>query len=112
MNKTIDTRMIIVNLLKEDQKTYISVDRLQRLIIFIYKELAAKHQLKQYQIFFDINFDSIERTVLYNNNIFRLDIDGDMIYLRDVDSMDDLAEKYRADKTIIEIIDEFIQHAA
>lgn len=107
MAKVIDTKTIIVNLLKVDQKTYLSVKRLQELIHFIYLELKEKNMLESYQISFDINFDAIERTVLYNNRIFDLDIDGEMIYLRESESLDQLARRYQTDNTIFGIIKVF-----
>ena len=100
----IDTKTIIVNLLKEDKRNYLSIDRLLELLDFIYAELKKTCKLDEYQIMFDINFDAIERTVRYNNNIFRLDIDGERIYLRTPDEIDNLVSQYQVDDTIHEII--------
>ena len=108
----IDIKMIIVNLLKEDKKTYLSVNRLQELISFIYDELSKENQLDKYRICFDVNFDAIERTVLYNNSIFKLDIDGEMIYLRENNNVENLVEKYRTDEKITEIIYNFVNFTA
>ena len=110
--KIIDTKTIIINLLKEDKKTYLSVSRLQKLISYIYDELVNRCKLSNYTTYFDINFDAIERTVLYNNNIFMLDIDGDMIYLREEISMDDLATEYSIDEDFDSIINTFINSYA
>lgn len=108
MNKKyVDTKTIIVNLLKEDKKNYLSVERLQKLVDFIYLELLKQDMLNKYQISFDINFYSIERTVQYNNDIFELDIDGENLRLKKRESADDLAEKYQVDDTIITIIRNF-----
>lgn len=109
---TIDTKTIIVNLLKEDKKTYLSVSRLQKLLIYIYDELSKEDVLDNYITYFDINFDAIERTVLYNNNIFELDIDGETIYLRKDNSTDFLAAKYEIDSKVRGIIKKFIQVTA
>lgn len=113
-NRTcVDAKTIIVNLLKEDQKDYLSIDRLQKLVNFIYVELSKSKELDKYQISFDINFYSIERTVQYNSDIFELDIDGECLRLRERKSAEDLARKYQADGTIIAIIKKFqIQNAA
>lgn len=109
----VDAKTIIVNLLKEDQKDYLSIDRLQKLVNFIYMELSKLKELDKYQISFDINFYSIERTVQYNSDIFELDIDGECLRLRERKSAEALAEKYRADGTIISIIKKFqTQYAA
>lgn len=108
INKTcVDAKTIIVNLLKEDQKNYLSIERLQKLVEFIYKELSQKRKLGEYQISFDINFYSIERTVQYNRDIFELDIDGEHLRLRERESADALAEEYKVDDTIISIIRDF-----
>ena len=103
----IDTETVIVNLLKEDKKTYLSVKRLLKLICFIYDELSEKFELNNYQLAFDFNFDSIERTVLYNNNVFELDIDGEIIYLRESKSVESLVTQYPVDDRVTELIREF-----
>lgn len=106
--QTLDTRTIIVNLLKEDRKTYLSFKRLQKLLIFIYDELSKTQKIDKYNTCFDVNFDAIERTVLYNNNIFRLELDGEIIYLRETESVEKLAEQFQTDETIIMLINKFI----
>ena len=87
----IDTKTIIVNLLKADKKTYLSFDRLQELLSFLYNELKDQCRLENYNIFFNVNFDAIERTVRYNEKIFGLDIEAGTIYLREPKSIDLLA---------------------
>lgn len=103
----VDAKTIIVNLLKEDRKNYLSIERLQKLLEFIYDELSNQKKLDKYQISFDINFYSIERTVQYNSDIFELDIDGEHLRLKERESADALAERYQADNTIIKIIKDF-----
>lgn len=105
----VDTKTIIVNLLNEDKQTFLSIERLQHLLTFIYMELRAKCKLEEYQISFDINFEALERTVLYNNNIFILDLDDEKIYLREPQSISQLAEEYKIDNTVYEIIKTFNQ---
>lgn len=105
--KVLDTKTVIINLLEKDKKTYLSVRRLQKLLVYIYNELSKTDDLENYDMIFDVSFDSIERTVLYNNRIFELDIDGDLIYLRD-NNVDALAKQYKADPKIIDIIDSFV----
>ncbi len=104
----LDARTIIVNLLNEDKKTYTSVKRLQKLMAFIYDELTEEGILTEYQTYFNINFDAIERTVLYNNNIFKLDIDGEILSLRKTTSAEELAMTYKADENIKRIIVKFV----
>lgn len=110
--KSIDTKTIIVNLLKEDAQEYLSFDRLKSLLKFIHGELLKRNILDYYQIFFDVNFNSIRRTVLCNKRIFELDFDGDNIYLREPASIDVLANRYQVDETIRGIIHTFVQPAA
>ena len=105
--KFFDTKTIILNLLKEDNEMFISIERLQNLLSYIYIELRKKRILHQYDILFDINFEAIERTVVYNNNIFFLDIDGDKIYLRENQDLTVLTEQYEVDDTVCEIIKDF-----
>lgn len=111
MPRFIDTKTIIVNLLKEDKKNYLPLERLQKLLERIYEELKNQCKLDGYRISFNINFGAIERTVLYNRNIFGLDIDGENIYLRENQSIDELAMQYQVDETIHEIIKNFADAA-
>ena len=103
----IDTKTIIVNLLKADKKTYLSFDRLQELLSFLYNELKDQCRLENYNIFFNVNFDAIERTVRYNEKIFGLDIEAGTIYLREPKSIDLLANQYQVDQTILSIISSY-----
>ena len=107
--QVIDTEKIIINLLEEDKKNYTSITRLQKLICYIYDALLSNNILKKYQIYCDINFNAIRRTVLYQNRLFELSIDGDIIYLRKSEKRKDLAKKYSLDKEIINIIHDFKQ---
>lgn len=105
-----DTKTIIVNLLNEDKTNYLSINRLKKLLVFIYKELDKQAKLSDYEILFDVNFDSIERTVIYNNSIFALDIKGENIILKEPKQIHKLAENYQVDNNIKNIIHSF--HAA
>lgn len=107
----VDTRTIIVNLLKEDKTTYLSLERLQDLLDYIYLELWKLEKLKDYQITFDVNFDALERTVMYNREVFALDIRGETIYLRDTQEIDALTWDYTLDDTLLKIIREFADAA-
>lgn len=107
MKICVETKSIIVNLLKEDKKDYLSVDRLLDLVGFIYRELSELGKLKDYHMSFDINFYSIERTVQYNRDLFDLDLDGKTLRLRERNSQEKLAARYRVDSTIQKIIADF-----
>lgn len=107
MAKKIDTETIMINLLKEDEEQYCSIDKIQKLCAYIYQQLIDKELLKNYFVKFAIDFESIERTVLYNNKMFYLDIDGDIVYLRESYNVDDLVDDFQIDDTIKEMIREF-----
>lgn len=108
--KVLDTLTIIINLLKKDNKTHLSVKRLQRLLMFIYNELSKQGAIGDYDIVFSISFDSIEHVVLCNSNILDLDLDGDLIYLRE-NNISSISKKYELDENIERVIDKFIQGA-
>ena len=110
--RVLDTKTIIVNLLNKDKRAYLSVYRLRKLLFYIYKALGEMKQLCNYDICFDIDFGSIEGTVLYNNHIFELDVEGDIIYVRRNKSAEVLAEQYKTDDIILSIIDKFCAIAA
>ena len=105
--KFVDTKTIIVNLLKEDKKEYLSLSRLQELLSYIYVELWKQGKLCEYQITFHVSFDAIERAAIYNHDIFALDIDGEIIYLRDSEKLDDLVQNYQLDSTLHAIVHDF-----
>lgn len=105
--RVIDTKTIIINLLNEDQKTFTSISRLHKLISFIYNTLTRENKLDNYITFFDLNFDAIERTVMYNNSIFWLDIERDTVYLREKYSLYELVEEFKADEDLLRIITDF-----
>lgn len=109
---TVDTRTIIVNLLKEDQSTCLPLQRLIDLLDFIYSELNKKGLLGNYRIFFDVNFASVQRTVIYDNLIFGLNISEEVIFLQPPQSIDKLANEWRVDDTIGDIIHAFHEKAA
>lgn len=68
----INAEIVIVNLLREDRETYLPIYRLQQLVDYIFKQLSDGRYLDGTPVVFDISFDSIERTVMYNNNVFEL----------------------------------------
>ena len=111
MPKFVDTKTIIVNLLREDRKEYLSLGRLQNLLNFIYKELWRQGKLKDYQISFDVSFEALERTVIYNRDLFALDVDGEVIYLRHTGRVDMASCSYELDNTLAEIVHDFVEAA-
>lgn len=105
----IDTETIMVNLLKEDKKRYCTLERVQSLCEYIYKKLREENVINEYTLKFEVDFESIERVVLYNNRIFKLNIEDEIIYLREEKNVDDLARRFPADERIKGFIHEFNQ---
>ena len=109
----VDTKTIIVNLLRADENQFLSFDRLQNLLDYIYIELQKQNKLEDYQIMFDVYFDAIERTVSYNGDIFSLGIDNETIYLKDRSLLDmDLSSTTCVlDDTLKTIVNDFVRFA-
>lgn len=109
----ISTETVIINLLRQDETTYLSVKRLFRLERFIWNKLKELGELDNYRIDFDISFDAVERTVMYHNKIFDLDINGEVIYLKEKLALENNAsnEKYSVDTKILGLIQEFCNAA-
>lgn len=107
MPKFIDTKTIIVNLLLENQREHLSLGRLQELLNYIYKELWRQNKLKDYQISFDVSFEALERTVIYNRDIFALDVDNEVVYLRHTGRTDISSRCSKLDATLTGIIHSF-----
>ena len=102
----ISTEKIIINLLREDRTTYLAVKRLIKLESFIYMRLRALEELNsKYIPAFDVSFDAIERTVMYHNKIFDLDINSGVIYLKEKEMLN--SEVFSVDETILNLIKEF-----
>ena len=77
----IDAETIIVNLLREDKKYYVDIDRIDQLCSYIKEQLLQEKYFDDYQtVVFDVNFNAIARTVQYRNSIF--DLVGNRIYLK------------------------------
>lgn len=108
------TEAIMVNLLKEDRKRYCTMDEIQRLCVYIYRRLVEEDKIgkNKYSINFAISFEAIERNVLYNNMIFQLGADGDIVYLREGNDVEELVQKFQADIVIRGYIRDFIKQTA
>jgi hypothetical protein len=107
----IDAEKVIVNLIEEDKKKYITLERLERLINYIHRQLVDRNLLETYDnVIFKVNFEAIERTVLFNNMIFELI--GNTIYLKQ-NIPDEMKKKcFINDKNIQKIIKDFVGVAA
>lgn len=115
-NKTIPiyTEAILVNLLKEDRKRYCIMEEVQSLCAYIYQRLLEEDRIgkDKYSVNFAISFEAIERNVLYNHMIFQLGVDGDIVYLREENNIDELVQKFQADVIIKGYIKDFINMTA
>ncbi len=107
--QSLNTINIAINLLYKDNKKYISITRLKKLLFFIYEELSKSKKLDMYDICFNADVNSIENAILYNSNIFRLCSNEEMIYLNEKQSIEKLVQTYKLDNTICKIIDKFIK---
>ena len=106
----INANTVIVNLLKEEKKKYLTLERLDNLLYYIHEQLIEQNYINEFQdVIFNVNFNSIERTVLYNNNIFELI--GDTIYLKCDEIPENIIEKYEADEVIVRFIKDFVNVA-
>lgn len=104
---TIEAKTIIISMMHNTDSDNLSLGNLQALLEFINKELERIDKLDNYQITYDISYESIERIAQYNSDIFVLDMDKEHIRLKKKDSLEALYEKYKADETISAIINEF-----
>lgn len=106
--KEIYLEHLIYNLMKEESKIYLSIYRLRNLECFIFNALSKENKLKDYNLCTSSNKDSFIRQVQYNNWYLRLDIDGDICYLRENVNIQELVDKYKLDDYILNLIREFI----
>ena len=105
----IDAETIIVDLLREDKKYYVDIDRIDQLCRYIKEQLIQGDHFDDYQtVVFDVNFDAIARTVQYRSNIFDL-VDG-RIYLKC--EQDKLPNPPQTCAYLKKMISEFVEQAA
>lgn len=105
----IDAETVIVNLLREDKKYYVDIDRIDRLCCYIKEQLIRGSYFDEYQtVVFDVNFDAIARTVQYRSNIF--DLVGDRIYLKC--EQDKLPNMPHTNDCLRKMISDFVGQAA
>lgn len=105
----IDAETIIVNLLREDKKYYVDIDRIDQLCSYIKEQLIQGNYFDEYQtVVFDVNFDAIARTVQYRSNIF--DLVGDRIYLKC--EQDQLPDIPQTNGRLLKMISDFVERVA
>lgn len=102
--KKISQTNLILNILNIEDKTFIHINSLIRYYKYICFELDKKGLLDKYRFYFDCNIDEIKKDVLDNNDIFRLDVDREFIYLRNIKSFNELLIENEIDDVIKEII--------
>ena len=77
----IEPEYVIVNLLDADKKKYLTISRLFQFVSYLRQQLKEMKELSESsEIIFDISFDSIERTVRYNDKVF--DLVGETIVVK------------------------------
>lgn len=111
MPQVVQIKTLIINLLNEDKKSYLPIDRLQKFMGYLYDESGKQGLRHMYQISYHINFGSIERILSYNQHIFGLDASGENICLRENQSIDELVKRYPVDETIHGMIKNFVETA-
>jgi len=78
----IEPEYVIVNLMQADKKRYLTIPRLFRFVAYLRRQLSDIAYLSsEWDVIFDISFNSIERTVRYHETIFGLI--GDTIVMKD-----------------------------
>ena len=103
-----DTETIIVNLIKQDNKSFLSLGRLYDSLRYIYVQLQKRKILDNYQILFDVYFGAIENTIINDGDLFSLDIENNIIYLINKAELDEISSDYKLDDTLDSIIKEFV----
>lgn len=103
--------VVIVNLLNEERKKYLKLERLNELLDYLYTQLVEQGYIDNgdVSINFNVNFNDIERTVLYNNNVFELI--GDTIYLKCDAIPDEVLNQYKPNSFITDVIKKFVNAA-
>ena len=105
----IDAETVITSLMFVENRTYLPIPYMQKFVGYVYNNLQDPKIFGNVNVIFDISYDTIERTVLYNNNIF--DLVGDTIYLKT--SIDEIKDKYTIiDGKLKNIIGDFCAAAA
>jgi len=76
----IEPEYVIVNLMQADKKKYLDISRLFRFVAYLSQQLESSLP-PEYDVIFDINFNSIEQTVRYHKTVFGMI--GDTIVMMD-----------------------------
>lgn len=109
----IDSRTLFIYLMKARRRAYLYIGDIQAFLEYLYQEIHRLNHLDRYRISYNINFGSIEWTVIFNKNILGMSIDEDAILLRrrekmDYDTfMDSFISKYQIPDEIVNIINSY-----
>lgn len=109
MQQFVYPKTIVLNLLREEKKSEISIERILQLMRFVHAELYAQGKLEDYFINFEINADSLRRTVEYNPDMFELDISEEIIRITKDHPVEYWTKQYPWDDTLNGIVKKFIQ---
>lgn len=107
MKPKITIPTIIAHLMQADNKTYLSVKRLQNCMTYLYTALHEQGIADNYDQAYDPSPTTIEQAVLRNSRAFELDPAGDLIYARVLDTAT-LVKQYPIDGVIF--LPRFQQH--
>lgn len=102
----IDSGKLIVNLFVVGRFKLIDLGQIDKLAKHIYKGLAKGNHIKDYDdVIFEMDNDSIQRVVSYNDHLFEMV--GDTIILKCDKIPDEFANKYTSDAIVQKLIEEF-----
>lgn len=105
-NLYINAEKIIVNLFNKEKSYYIDIPRFYKLCDFIKVQLIENNCFDTYaSVFMDADFDAINRTIKYNNQIF--DLVDNRIYLKG-ELPSEYMKRYNIETILNDIIEKFI----
>jgi secreted Zn-dependent insulinase-like peptidase len=107
----LDAGTLVFNyfLLLQEKGEYknITLEELDELLDCIYKQLTDSDEIKNYDdVILNVNKEYVEKTVYFNNEL--LDLIGDTIILHSDEIPNDIVERYKTDKPVVEAITQFI----
>lgn len=110
IKKKVQTKDIMINLIKYNRSDRLTTSEYLNLIKFIYKKLKESQLLEKYEIAFDIDIESLKRVAEYNSDIFIDEIMySDEIRIKSPRKLEDYFERYFIDETIDAIVKNYCE---
>ncbi|MBE6149903.1 MAG: hypothetical protein E7170_04205 [Firmicutes bacterium] len=110
MKKCIQTKDLIINLIKYNNSDRITTIDYLELLKFIYKKLKEQKLLDKYEIAFEIDTESLKRVAEYNSDILVDEIEySNEIRIKSPTKLEDYFKKYSIDETVDEIIKNYCE---